>query len=269
MTPTISTDLRTADIILVNSSAGKDSQAMLDYLVELCRAQGVNLSKMVVVHCDLGRVEWKGTRELAERQAAHYGLRFEVVARDRDLLHQIEFERGNFPSNSARFCTSDQKTAQVNKLITKLVAELALGRPARILNCLGIRAQESPARAKKEPVSLDVKATNGKRIVTRWLPIFDWTIEQVWDRIRASGVEHHPAYDLGMSRLSCCFCVLARKSDLQIAAKHNPDLYQEYLAVEQRIGKTFSSKAKRPLSLRVIVEGDVDFAGEEGAECGA
>ena len=269
MTPTPSTDLAAADIILVNSSAGKDSQAMLDYLVELCRTQGVSLSKMVVVHCDLGRVEWKGTRELAERQARHYGLRFEVVARDRDLLHQIEHERKNFPSNTARFCTSDQKTAQVGKLITRLTDELGLNRPARILNCLGIRAAESTARAKKEPVSVEAKTTNGKRIVTRWLPIFTWSLTQVWDRIRASGVEHHPAYDLGMSRLSCCFCVLASKKDLRIAAEHNPELYQEYLAVEQRIGKTFSSSKKQPLSLRVIVEGDVDFQGEQGLECGA
>lgn len=265
---TNATDLAAADIILVNSSAGKDSQAMLDFLVCLADEQGVSRSKFVVVHCDLGRVEWKGTRELAERQAAHYGLRFEVVSRDRDLLHQIEFERKNFPSNSARFCTSDQKTAQVTKLITKLVAEKAhLGRRVRVLNCLGIRAQESPARAKKEPISLD-KCSNGKREVVRWLPIFDWTIEQVWDRIRASGVEHHPAYDLGMSRLSCCFCVLASKKDLRIAAKHNPELYQEYLGVEQRIGVTFSYAAKRPLSLRVIVETDVAFVGEAGL-CGA
>src|SRR5262245_39154138 len=131
------------DFIVVNSSAGKDSQAMLDFVVEQADAQGFPRQRICVVHCDLGKVEWQGTRELAETQAAHYGLRFEVVKRDRDLLAQIEFERQMFPSSDARFCTSDQKTKQVEKLWTRLAAERrtagVTGRPVRILDALGIR----------------------------------------------------------------------------------------------------------------------------------
>jgi 3'-phosphoadenosine 5'-phosphosulfate sulfotransferase (PAPS reductase)/FAD synthetase len=235
----VTPDLASYDVILVNSSAGKDSQAMLTHVVELADAAGVPRTRIVVVHADLGRVEWAGTRELAEEQAAAYGLRFEVVRRDRgDLLEQIE-ARGMFPSSAARYCTSDQKTSQVTKLITRLVAELDhLGRPVRILNCLGIRAQESPARAKKQPFGLD-KASNGKRHVDRWLPIFDWTHDEVWATIRRSGLRHHPAYDAGMPRLSCVFCVLAGRRELVLAARLNPALATEYAAVEQRIGHTF------------------------------
>jgi 3'-phosphoadenosine 5'-phosphosulfate sulfotransferase (PAPS reductase)/FAD synthetase len=257
-------DLGRYDWVLVNSSAGKDSQAMLDYLVELADAQGVARSRLVVVHCDLGRVEWEGTAELAAEQAAHYGLRFEVVTREKgDLLTQVEqrheanIAKGRdiapWPSSAARWCTSDQKTAQVLKLITSLTDEIRnkagwirnadgtyAKRQARILNCLGIRAQESPARAKKAAWEKDPKACNGKRDVDRWLPIFDWSEEQVWDRIHASGVRYHDAYDKGMSRLSCCFCVLASKPDLIIAAKHNPSLAQEYRAVEDKVGKRFT-----------------------------
>jgi 3'-phosphoadenosine 5'-phosphosulfate sulfotransferase (PAPS reductase)/FAD synthetase len=136
--------------ILVNSSAGKDSQAMLDLVVELATAAGVR-DRVVVVHCDLGRVEWAGTAELAEEQAKHYGLRFEKVSRPQgDLLDQIE-ARGMFPSSSARYCTSDHKRGQVRKVLTMLAKELAdaghVG-PVRILNCMGLRAEESPARAK-------------------------------------------------------------------------------------------------------------------------
>jgi hypothetical protein len=46
---------------------------MLDYVVEQARAQGVPLARLVVVHADLGRVEWQGTAELARRQAEAYG----------------------------------------------------------------------------------------------------------------------------------------------------------------------------------------------------
>ena len=61
-------DLTDYDFILINSSAGKDSQAMLDYIVEVADKQGVYRENLVVVHSDLGRVEWPGSRDLAEQQ---------------------------------------------------------------------------------------------------------------------------------------------------------------------------------------------------------
>jgi 3'-phosphoadenosine 5'-phosphosulfate sulfotransferase (PAPS reductase)/FAD synthetase len=84
------------DICLVNSSAGKDSQAMLTHIVELADQQQYPRERIVVVHADLGRVEWEGTRDLAQAHDATYGLQFEVVRRDKgDLLAQIE-ARGMF-----------------------------------------------------------------------------------------------------------------------------------------------------------------------------
>jgi 3'-phosphoadenosine 5'-phosphosulfate sulfotransferase (PAPS reductase)/FAD synthetase len=136
------------DFIVINTSGGKDSQAMMDHVVGLARAAGV-LDRVIAVHADLGRVEWKGTTELVKEQCAHYGLRLEIVRREKgDLLDQIE-ARGMFPDSSNRYCTSDQKRDQVAKLHTRLVAESGLDRKVRILNCMGLRAEESPARAKK------------------------------------------------------------------------------------------------------------------------
>lgn len=251
------------DVILVNSSAGKDSQAMLTHVVELADMQDVSRSRIVVVHADLGRVEWEGTRTLAERQAAAYGLRFEVVRRTEDLLDQIVTRhntlraRGDtttpaWPSSQARYCTSDQKTSQVAKLMTRLAAEHRQhhpDRPIKILNCLGIRAAESPARAKKTPFERDKAATNGRRLVDRWLPIFDWSDQRVWDTIHRSGLPYHPAYDAGMPRLSCVFCVLAGRKELVLAARLNPSLARQYLAVERAVGHIF----KADLSMEQIV----------------
>lgn len=256
-------DLASYDVILVNSSAGKDSQAMLTHLVERADAEDIPRERIIVVHADLGRVEWDGTRELAERQAAAYGLRFETVARTEDLLDQIVTRHNTlrakgdtttpaWPSSQARYCTSDQKTSQVAKLMTRLAADhraVHPDRPIRILNCLGIRAAESRARAKKMPFGPDATASNGQRTVDRYLPIFDWSEAQVWDTIRRSGLPYHPAYDAGMPRLSCVFCVLAGRKDLVIAARLNPGLAQEYLAVEQKLGHTF----KADLSMAEIV----------------
>lgn len=279
------------DVILINSSAGKDSQAMLTYLVQLADEQGVPRPRLLVVHANLGRVEWPGTLALAREQAATYGLQFETVARTEDLLDQVVSRRhaldaaaaalqveaatldaagrtevavevaaqadrklktAAWPSSTARFCTSDQKTSQVAKLMTRLATqhrqEHPDAGPIRILNCLGIRAAESPDRAKKVPFGLDQAATNGRRTVHRWLPIFDWSDAQVWSLIRSSGIPYHPAYDAGMPRLSCVFCVLAGRRELVIAARLNPELLQEYLAVEQRVRSDF----KHGLSMKDI-----------------
>lgn len=52
-------------------------------------------------------------------------------------------------------------------------------------------------------------------------------------------MHYHEAYDIGMPRLSCVFCIYAPKPALVLAARHNPALLHEYVAVEERIGHTF------------------------------
>lgn len=240
------------DVILVASSAGKDSQAMLDHVAELAAQAGVS-DRVVVLHNDLGEVEWPGTAELAQEQAEHYGFRYEMRNREQGLLldqirarHNTLRAKGDtttpaWPSSAARYCTSDQKRGPARKLITQLVGELSLNRQARVLYCLGLRAQESSGRAKKHVLAVDQSASSGVREVTTWHPILDWTEEQVWDRIHASGVRYHWAYDKGMKRLSCSFCVLATREDLVCAARLRPAMAGKYLALEQEVGHTFKA----------------------------
>lgn len=228
-------DLRDYDFILINTSAGKDSQAMMDYVVELADRDGVR-DRLQAVHCDFGRVEWEGTCTLAIEQAAHYGIKCHVMQRRQgDLLTHVA-KRGMWPSPKARYCTSDHKRAQVHRLITTFNV---LDRKARVLNCMGFRRQESRARAKKPPFIPNVRPSNGKRQVDDWYPILDWTTEDVWARIHRSGVRHHRAYDLGMPRLSCVFCIMAPKAALVLAGKHNSELLDEYVEVELNIGHRF------------------------------
>lgn len=229
------------DIIIINSSAGKDSQAMLDLVVQQAESEQV-LDRVVVFHADLGRAEWKGTAELAAEHADHYGVRFEKIKRPQgDLLEHVE-SRGMWPSSTARYCTSDHKRGQGRKVMTLLVRELGLDRPAKVLNCMGFRREESPARRKKDPFRYD-RPASGKgtvRQVWEWLPILEWTVDDVWQRIADAGTRHHWAYDLGMPRLSCCFCVLASRSALVLAARHNPELADEYVRIEHTIDHRFT-----------------------------
>jgi 3'-phosphoadenosine 5'-phosphosulfate sulfotransferase (PAPS reductase)/FAD synthetase len=246
MTTTATQELQLAeyDVIVLNTSGGKDSSVMVHKMVAMAtrqgEAQGLDLKgRMVAVHADLGRVEWEGVRELAARQVARYGLPFLTVSRDEDLLAQIE-RRGEWPSSSSRFCTSDHKRDQVSKVITALCddARARTGRQVvRVLNVQGLRAQESPARARKVMVALDARQT-GKgtaKVVTTYLPILEYTEDQVWAAIKVNGIEAHQVYAQGMPRLSCTFCVLAGKESLVTAAQLAPAKAQEYLALEDRL----------------------------------
>ncbi len=245
-------DLSSCDWVVINTSAGKDSQAMLDYVIELADAQAYPRSRIVAFHADLGRVEWPGTAELAAEHAAHYGLLFRKISRPQgDLLAQIE-QRGMFPDAARRYCTSDHKRGQGRKLLTQLTAErlpALAGRQVKILNCMGFRREESPARKKKQVLRLDQAASNGKREVWEWLPILEWSLAEVWGRIYQAGTRWHPAYDAGMPRLSCSFCVLASRSALVRAAQLRPDLAAEYAALEARIGHRF----RQDLSMAEII----------------
>lgn len=264
-------DITSYDWIVVSSSAGKDSLATLSYIQELAEVAGVS-NRLVVLHCDLGGVEWPGTRELAERQAERYSLRFEVVSRigtesrgvsrsgtplydegeaRGDLLDQVS-RRGRqlkmlgkdappWPDMANRWCTADFKRGPADGFFTKLAAEwrerTGEKRACRILDCQGLRAQESPRRAKMEPFTL--RRSSGRLRVDTWLPIHTWTKEQVWGRIRSRGLEYHPAYDLGMPRLSCAVCVFSSRNALMIAGEHNPELLAKYVKVEEEVGWKF------------------------------
>lgn len=227
------------DYVVVNTSSGKDSQTLLRHVMAQAEREGYPKAKIVAAHADLGRMEWPGTKELAERQAIHYGIRFWAMARPQgDLLSHIR-QRGMFPSSTERYCTSDHKRDQIAKLFTEVIAGLGSGHQKRILNAMGMRAQESPARAKLIPFAKNARHSNGKRHIDNWLAIHGWQIGDVWTDIKASGVPYHPAYDLGMPRLSCVFCIFSPPAALMLAGKHNPELLAEYVAAEKAMGHTF------------------------------
>lgn len=223
-------------LFVINHSAGKDSQAMAAVL----RAR-VPAEQLLVVHADLGRVEWGGNLE--HIQATTGGLPI-IVARNlnKDFIQMVE-KRGAFPSPSIRQCTSDLKRDPIEREVRRyLKANPQFG--GLVVNCMGIRAQESTARSRQNPFRFNKRNSKAGREWYDWLPIFEWTEEQVFARIAAEGQEPHQAYAAGMSRLSCVFCIMASKSDLQTAARLNPELYAEYVALEERVGHTMNMAGK-------------------------
>ena len=77
------------------------------------------------------------------------------------------------------------------------------------------------------------------RTVHDYLPIHDWSTADVWRVIKENKIPYHKAYDLGMPRLSCVFCIFSPPAALKLAGSHNPELLQKYIDVEDTIGHTF------------------------------
>ncbi|MFF2572722.1 phosphoadenosine phosphosulfate reductase family protein [Streptomyces sp. NPDC058084] len=250
-------DFDAHDVVIVGDSGGKDSGATAH---EVCtRADNAGqLHKVRILHCDLGRtanghlIEWPGALEVARSHARQYGVPFAVRRSTRwaSLWERIR-AHGNWPGHFARFCTSDTKTAVGRDYVDEVGAELNLGRPVRAGYAMGMRAEESNARAKKPAIERNRMSGKGTlRVVTTWLPIHQLTTEQVWAVHQENGIEHHEAYDQGMRRLSCRACPLAHTNDLVRSAQLNPELFDEYAAAEADMGHQF----KKSISLRGIIE---------------
>lgn len=173
-----------------------------------------------------------------------------------------------WPSATQRYCTADQKRDQLFHEHRK---------HGLIVSAMGMRAEESPARRKRKAVTIQKRITSKalvdltiaeaislasekQRLAVDWLPIHDWTAADVWEACGSSledlkrrqelyaegkaeealtGWTAHPAYVFGNQRLSCVFCILACKSDLVNGARHNPELFREYVAIERESGFTF------------------------------
>ena len=138
-----------------------------------------------------------------------------------------------------RFCTSEHKRGPIQRELRRyLKAYPQFG--GRLINAMGMRAEESAARARKLRWRRNDRMSVAGREVFDWLPIFDLSTEEVFRTIRDAGQLPHPAYLQGKSRMSCVFCIMASRSDLRTAAQLQPDLYRKYAALERRISHTLS-----------------------------
>lgn len=232
MTDQIEPLIKRGALFVVNHSAGKDSQAMMIRLQKLVPAD-----QLLVIHADLGEVEWDGNVDHIRNTIN--GLPLIVCRNEYKTFLQMVERRGMWPSPQHRQCTSDLKRGPIEREVRRYLA----ANPhfdGLVVNCIGIRAQESPSRKKQTPFRFNARNSKAGREWYDWLPIFDMTTDEVFAAIKAAGQEPHPAYAAGMTRLSCAFCIMASKADLTTAAKLRPDLYRKYVAMERRINHTMS-----------------------------
>lgn len=231
--PELRTLIRQGAIFYVSHSGGKDSQAMYARI-----RRRVPHDRIVVVHADLGEIEWEGVQDHIRATIAH---ELHVVRAEKTFFDMVRHRAAtrpdvpSFPDGGRRQCTSDLKRGPIYKFIRR---DMNARRALVGVNCMGLRAEESAGRRRRPPWSLNKTLSTTRRAVYDWLPIHTLTTEQVFGRIRAAGQEPFRAYAAGNRRLSCVFCILGCAGDLANGRRQRPELYRRYLELERETGWT-------------------------------
>lgn len=227
-------------IFYVSHSGGKDSMAMYAIVRRL-----VPDDQIVVVHANLGKVEWPGVIDHIKGAIRHP---LNIVSASIDLLDLVR-RRGRWPSPKFRYCTSDLKRQPIEKFIR---ADMK-ARGARLaVDCQGLRAEESPNRASKDTLVVRQSLTTRTRMVYTWLPIHSASESEVFNIIAQDGQKPHFAYKRN-KRLSCVFCIMGSKGDLLHGAEMNPTLLDEYAQVEVQTSHSIFFHKGQPIPIKEYI----------------
>lgn len=233
--------------VAIGVSGGKDSHAAAVATVAYLDRIG-HAGPRLLIHADLGMVEWNDSLPMCRKLADHIGIDVVVVKRKAGGLMErwesrwesskVRYETLStvtlvpcWSTPAMRFCTSELKTHVIT-------AELKRRFPGQtIINVTGVRRQESAARSKATIASPDA---DGR--IWSWRPIVDWSEQEVFALIDESGLPPHPAYRVfGMGRVSCRFCIMSNLGDLT-AASAQPEahvLYRRMVSLESNSSFAF------------------------------
>lgn len=193
--------------IEISYSGGKDS----DVILELAKMAGIPY-----------RAIYKNTTIDPKGTIAHAKEMGAEVIRPKESFLQLVSEKG-FPSRFIRFCCSALKEYKI--------CDRAIQ---------GIRRSESRKRAEnyKEPEMCRVYSAKEK--VKVYLPILEWTDEDVAEFIKERNIKCHPLYYRGgeefdvTKRLGCVGCpIQSRKKRIQ-EFKDNPKMLMAWIRAGQR-----------------------------------
>jgi len=238
------TNIQDADHVLISVSGGKDSSALM-----LWALANVPKHKLIAVHAKID-VDWSVTLDIVKAQCAQLDIPLQVVcavdntgAQKGILDHLIakrknrvtgELTENQWPSSSARWCTSLFKTGPIDKYARSFTGNVCV--------LIGERREESTNRAKLVAWRPDDKNTIKGRTIVKYSPILDMKESEVWAAIKGRGLIVHPCYNWGVTRASCAICIFSSDADIAIAAKYDPYIVKKYLQAEKRIAHTFRYK---------------------------
>ena len=206
---------------VANQSGGKDSTRMMG----LVRHE-FPYAPTYAVMADTGfehiapvtAANWAGT------QCAEFGVALTIVSNPKRTYLEMVEQRGMFPSAQFRQCTSDLKRGPIDKFIRSLPHPV-------IVNCIGIRAEESHSRARLSPLTVNRSLSTRQTTVYNWFPIYEETLSNVLAWHWVNEVRLHPVYIPAshkdgttggyLKRLSCRVCIFSTDADLLAIHLHD------------------------------------------------
>lgn len=234
--------------VAIGVSGGKDSCAVAFATIEHLDAIG-HKGERILIHSDLGAVEWKDSGPTCERLAERLGV--ELVTVNRKAGGMMERWEGRWFNNvaryinlecvklilpwstaSMRFCTAELKRDVICAALVKRFPD------SSILSVSGIRRDESPNRAKAEILREQPKMTSKKWNTCGfdWNALLEWKLADVFRYLEEEkNFPLHEAYrTFGSSRVSCAFCILGSQADLAASTTcpDNADIYRRMVDLE-------------------------------------
>lgn len=219
---------------IISFSGGKDSTALILWAIE-------NLESFEVIFADTG---WEHPLTY---QYIHY-IEENVISKAGSLLHRVKstkyqgfedlaIKKKRVPSTRARFCTQELKLHPIHDFIHSNDLD-----NESTTMYVGVRAQESPSRAKlaEEAFDLDYYGCWIRR------PLLQWTTDDVFAIMKRHNVEPNPLYKMGMKRVGCMPCIMSSLGEIKIIADKFPEVIDKVAALEKKVGRSFFSAGKIP-----------------------
>ena len=244
LTPEIETLIQNNCQIAIGISGGKDSGALALALNKYLNQVGHPLEKRVLVHSDLGLIEWPESLQWCEKTAQKTGIPLLTVRRKAGGMIERWETRWNrnwerylnlecikvilpWSTASMRFCTSELKTDVICSALKKRFPT------GPILSACGIRAEESFKRARAPIWKVQPKLRRKTHPGYDWNPLLHWKIQEVFEIHKQEDFPLHPAYEqFGASRVSCAYCILSGEED-KLAALRQPANHPAFLRLCQ------------------------------------
>lgn len=179
---------------VVAFSGGKDSLALLDLV-----ARTLPPDAFSVVFCNTG-MELSATLRSVERAKAHWSsLRFYEAKSH--LAPEQSWEEFGPPGRRLRWCCAVHKSVPTILLLRRIT-----GNPnVKAVVFDGVRAEESPARAERNEITVGTKNVNQ----INCSPILKWGSSEIFIYLLHRGILFNEAYRKGLFRVGCTVCPMS------------------------------------------------------------
>lgn len=207
--------------VIASVSGGKDSAALSLHLREL----GIDHER---VFMDTGWEHPLTYEYLRGPLAEKLGPITEI--RGAETFSELVNRKGLSPARNKRFCTEELKVKPMQRYLRGLTDGPLFSTAPEIVNAVGIRRAESKARSEmpewewSEGFDCEV-----------WRPLVEWSADDVLAIHERHGLKLNPLYAMGASRVGCWPCIHARKTEIALVAKVDPERIAAIAAQEAQL----------------------------------